>query len=290
MEYSVVNKLFRQSVLVAALCALGAGHAAAQFEEEETGSSSKDAAYFALASTPLAGLPSVFSRALIAPPTGMSFRSHAGFVDAEGGISQRLLSLGLDIPLGPGALGFTGGLSDFNCDLSELEDFGFSGDCGSMYTASTSLAFPLMSSARGTNSRLILGFDAAVGYSTGKEVLRFTFDFGGGPDTISTDASGLAASVGFPMAFVSRGGGIAFSPHIAPRVGYGRGKQEISASGVSGSTSDEITDGTAILMLGGGVSVLFERSGLAVDVGFQKSFVKDANITMGLGFSYAPSR
>ncbi|HUR00277.1 MAG TPA: hypothetical protein VM166_12545 [Gemmatimonadaceae bacterium] len=289
MKYCLLTSSVRHLIVVLALCAVGSRTAVAQFEDTE--SNGKDAAYFALGSTALAGLPSVVPRAFVTKPTGMSFRTHAGFIDAEGGVSHRMLALGLDIPAGMGALGFTGGIADFNCDLSELEAFGLSGDCGSMYTASTSLSFPLLSSTRGSNSALVLGFDAALGYSTGKDVINFYFDdFAGGADTLSSDASALAASVGFPFAFVTRGGGIAFTPHLAPRVGYGRGTQKVRSSGSSGSLSEEITDDGVIFMLGGGVSVLFERSGVSVDVGFQKSFVKDANITMGLGFSYAPSR
>ena len=114
------------AALTIALFALSAP-AAAQIEEEDSGNASAEAAYFAISNTPLGGLPSVLPRSLLAKPTGVSFRSHLGFTDEEGDVSRRLLSFGLDMPMGNGSLGFTAGISDYNCDFSELEEFGFDG-------------------------------------------------------------------------------------------------------------------------------------------------------------------
>ena len=286
------NRTIGASVVVLMLAIATSSPLVAQFPDEPSeGNESAQAAYFALSNTPLGGVPSVISRALLARPARMSFRTHAGFTDEEGELSRRLLALGLDIPVASGSVGLSAGISDFVCDFSEFEAFGFGGDCGSMYTAATTLTVPLISSAKGANGHLVLGFDAGLAYATGNDILKLTFSDFGGSQTITADGQGLAASMGIPIAFVSRGGGIAFAPHLAPRVGYGRATQTVTSTDDTGnSTTDKATESGAIFMLGGGVSVEFERSGVAVDLGFQKSFVKDTNMTIGIGFSFAPSR
>jgi len=285
-------RTLRYRVLLLALFVSTSVPAAAQVVEEGGANANSAAAYFALSNSPLAGVPSVFSRALIAKPAGMGFRTHLGFTDEAGEVSRRMLSLGLDTPVGTSSLGFSLGISDFSCNLDELSAFGqFEGDCGSMYTGAAAWTMPLVSSPIGANGRFVLGFDAGLGYTSGTEIIDITLDFGSGPERLTAGGNGLSASMGLPMGFVSRGGGVAFVPHLAPRLGYGRSTNELTASGASiGTISEKATESGAIFLLGGGISILFERPGLAIDLGFQKAFVKDAKVTIGLGFSFSPTR
>ena len=70
-------------------------------------------------------------------------------------------------------------------------------------------------------------------------------------------------------------------PTLRPGLAHGHARSTLVSNGLS----DAITDGGVRAMLGGGVGVLFRRSGIGLDVGFQQTFVKGGKVLLGAGMS-----
>jgi hypothetical protein len=91
-----------------------------------------------------------------------------------------------------------------------------------------------------------------------------------------SDGDGTALSLGLSLpvgAELSGATGPVFMPYIVPGIGFGR---------VSGD--DDSESGTRP-MLGGGVAIANRQSTLALHLGFQKVFIEDGDMTLGLGLS-----
>ena len=88
------------------------------------------------------------------------------------------------------------------------------------------------------------------------------------------DGSALSLGVSLPVGVELSGAtGPIFVPYIVPGVGYGR---------VSGNGESE--SGTRPT-LGGGLSIAGRQANFAVHLGFQKVFIEDGDMTLGLGMS-----
>lgn len=276
--------MLKISLQVLTVVAFTGAEAAAQFPEEEDIDVNASAAYTAITTTPLGALPSSISGRMIGKqPTGVTLRAQFGHMDEQGPVSYRVLAFGADIPLGRGSVGLKAGLLDLACDDSEFSDFGVELDCKGTVIAGADWGQALLNNslnADGSTS-VVLGLDATLGYGTG-DVLNARFDDG---SSLEISATSVSASVGLPLALVAKSGSATVVPHLTPRFAYGRENAKISATGDTFFEDEESTESGTRFMLGGGVDVFF--SGVAVNVGFQKVFIKDGKTLIGAGLSYS---
>jgi len=268
----------------------------------------KFAAYFAITSTPLGTLPSVVRAPMSAGPRGFSFRAQFGRIsdpvapEVDFDIARRLIAGGIDIPLGPGTLGLTAGFLDYSCDELRqsvdfdgdgVDDFSASLGCGNSMTGAVSWSMPLLRTipSEGAGTSFLVGLDASVGLSSG-DVLQARIS---APDPqlplnlrVNFEASTLAAGLGLPVGFVLRSPGVTVTPHVLPRVAWGRTSFELPALGeVDGSTDDSIEESDVRFMLGGGLGLQFTGTGFGLHVGVQKVFVEDGKLAFGAGLTWA---
>jgi hypothetical protein len=241
------------------------------------------AAYFALTTTPVGALPSWLAYQLgDASRRGIGVRAHFGNIDEEGDFGRRTLAVGVDLALGGGTLGFTGGYHDFSCDEDELGgilpgDVDIDVDCGGGFVFGANWATPLLRSPLGAggSSSFVLGLDATLGLGMG-DIL--SLDVGG--SSLDLEASSWTATVGVPLLISARSGNVIFVPNLTPRVGFGHASLDVDGIGTG---DDEESESGFRAMLGGGLGILFDRSGFGFDVGFQKVFVDDGKTVLGLG-------
>jgi len=297
---------------LAALLALAAHPLRAQVpvipDVSELSVDPKFAAYFAITSTPLGTLPSFVSAPAGAGPRAVSFRAQFGQIsdpvapEVDFDISRRLIAGGIDIPLGPGSLGLTAGYLDYRCDeLSESIDFDGDGTfdfsaslgCGNSMTGAVSWSMPLLRTiaAEGAGTSFLVDLDASVGLSSG-DVLQARIS---APDPelplnlrFNFEASTLAAGLGLPVGFVVRSTGVTVTPHVVPRVAWGRTSFELPALGGLGEgTDDSVEESDVRFMLGGGLGLQFHGTRLGLHFGVQKVFVEDGKLAFGAGLSWA---
>jgi hypothetical protein len=274
---------------IALLAAVAVRPAAGQGEIIIDAEDGAQAAYFALTTTPVGALPSWIAYQLgDASRRGIGVRAHFGSIDEEGEFSRRTLALGVDIALGGGTLGFTGGYHDLTCDENALEDIGLPGvsvdvDCGGGLVLGANWVAPLLTSpiGRGGGATFVLGVDASIGVGSGD---IFTFRFDDGDDlniTTEISATSFSATAGVPVLLSARSGNVIFVPHLTPRVGFGRASLDVDGIGTGGD--DEESESGFRAMLGGGLGILFDRSGFGFNLGFQKVFVDEGKTVIGLG-------
>ena len=272
---------------------------------------SKYLAYFAITSTPLGALPPAVGAQLAGADRqrGIGFRAQFGQVTDQGlgglnagsfDITRRVIAAGIDIPLGRGTLGLTGGYLDFGCDEINGEfdldgdgvnDFGLRLGCKSGLTGGASWSMPLIRHAPASAARtgVLVGLDADVGASSGDLLeARITDASAGSPLslTVKLSTSALAAGLGIPVGLVVRSGGLTVVPHVVPRVAWGRTKIEVpSLGGLGADAGLSAAEDDVRFMLGGGLSLLSD-SGLGIEVGVQKVFVDQGKTTIGAGVSW----
>ncbi|HJU66348.1 MAG TPA: hypothetical protein VJ596_11750 [Gemmatimonadaceae bacterium] len=247
------------------------------------------AAYFALTTTPIGALPSwVVYQLGDASRRGTGVRAHFGNIDEEGDFARRSLALGVDLRLGAGTVGLTGGYHDLVCDEQDLENQ-FPGasievDCGGGFILGANWASPLTRSSLGASgaTSFVLGLDVSLGFGMG-DVLQVSLEDPGGDDLdVDLGATSFSASVGLPLLLTARSGNVIFVPHLTPRAGFGHASFDVD-SNVPGEDADSESESGFRAMLGGGVGILFERSGFGFDVGFQKVFVDEGKLVIGVG-------
>jgi hypothetical protein len=241
------------------------------------------AAYLAIASTPLGALPPFVAALAGMGKTGIGFRGQFGLLDMEGSNSFRTLALGVDIPVGRGSVGLTGGLLDFACDEDQASEFGLELDCKRGFMIGVNWLAPLSTGKVSEGgASFTIGIDGTVGFEKG-DVLELRFPPTG--EFLKARNTSLSAALGLPLALVARSGTMALVPHLTPRFAYGRLSLEFEESG---GVSEEDSESGTRFMLGGGLELLFGASGFGIDLGFQKVFIEDGDTVLGFGLSYQP--
>ena len=234
------------------------------------------AACLAATTTPFGALPTTLPASWLGrATTGIGVNLRFGSMSEEGDAGRRNFGLGIDMSVGRASLGLTGGLVDFTCDVPE----GFDVECKSAIMLGARFAAPLVSNPIGgdTGQSFILGLNASAGFSNG-DLLSADDGFG---STIEIGGRALSIGVGVPLGLVARSGNITITPFIEPAFFWGQTNFDVSGS-FGEDEQDESGTGFA---LGGGVSFGF-ASGLALDIGFKKVMVEDANALIGLGISF----
>lgn len=140
-------------------------------------------------------------------------------------------------------------------------------------------ATPLMTTAIGegsAQSSFLIGLNTSAGFATG-DVIHATF-FG---ETIELGGRGISVGIGVPIGIVARSGTITITPFLEPAFFWGQTK--FDATGSFGN--EETTESGTGFALGGGVSFGF-ANGLALDIGFKKVMLDEANALIGVGLSF----
>jgi opacity protein-like surface antigen len=243
---------------------------------DETSSSDKDiAACLAATTTPFGALPNnIPANWMSGGPTGIGFNVRFGSMDEEGDAGRRNIGIGVEIPAGSASLGFTGGLVDFTCDVPAGTDV----ECKKAIMLGARFAAPLVRSGVGgtTQSSLILGLNGSVGFSNGDVISGSIF---GQPFEFKGRA--FSVGLGLPVGLVARSGTVSISPFIEPALFWGQTKAEVT----DGATTDSATESGTGFALGGGVTIGF-ANGVAIDVGFKKVMIDEANAMIGVGVSF----
>ena len=242
------------------------------------------AAYLALSLTPMGALtPMVSAREAGMPARSTGFRFQFANRDDGQGESRRSWAGGLDVPFGQNTLGFTLGYVDVVCDDAGAAEFGFAIQCKGALMGGADFAVPLVRHplAAGDASSLVIGTVLSAGAGHGNLIhVRDDSNFVGGD--IDARATAWSAGIQLPVALVLKSEGLTVVPNLRPGLGYGHAKVEFAQGGVTGSASD----GGARFVLGGGVGLLFRSTGIGLDLGFHKTFVKDSKTLLGVGLSY----
>jgi opacity protein-like surface antigen len=234
------------------------------------------AACAAATTTPFGALPTNLpANWLGRTSTGIGFHFGFGSMDEEGDAGRRNFGIGIDLPVGRASLGFTGGLVDFTCDVPGVDL-----ECENAFMLGARFATPLISTAvssGGTGQSFIVGLNTSVGFSNG-DILSLT-DAG---ETVEIGSRGITVGVGVPLGLVARSGTITITPFIEPAFFWGQTKFDFTST-FEGSEED--TESGTGFALGGGVSFGF-ASGLALDIGFKKVMIDEANALIGVGLSF----
>jgi opacity protein-like surface antigen len=231
------------------------------------------AACLAATTTPFGALPTTLPASWLGrPAAGIGVNVLFASMSEEGDAGRRNFGIGIDIPVGRASFGLTGGLADFTCDAE-----GFDVECKSAIMVGARFATPLLSNPIGdeTAQSFVLGLNASAGFSNG-DLLSFSE----GGQSIEIGGRALSVGVGVPLGLVARSGTITITPFVEPAFFWGQTKFDVSGS-VEGE-EDESGTGFA---LGGGVSFGF-ANGLALDIGFKKVMVDEANALIGVGISF----
>lgn len=243
---------------------------------DETGSSDKDiAACLAATTTPFGALPTnIPANWRSGGPAGIGFNVGFGSMDEEGDAGRRNIGIGVEIPVGGASLGFTGGLVDFTCDVPGIDV-----ECKSAIMLGARFAAPLVRSGVGAGtaqSSLILALNGSVGFSSGDVLSGSLF---GQPFEIKGRA--FSVGLGLPVGLVAKSGTVSITPFLEPAFFWGQTKAEVTDAG---TTESDTESGTGFA-LGGGVSFAF-ANGLALDVGFKKVMIDEANAMIGAGITF----
>lgn len=235
------------------------------------------AACLAATTTPFGALPTNLPASWTRTAAGgIGFNARFGSMNEEGDAGRRSFGVGIDIPMGRATIGLTGGLIDFTCDAEGVDV-----DCESAFMAGARFAAPLVSSAvgEGGGESFIVGLNASVGFSNG-DLISLQDPFGGG-GSIEIGGRGITVGVGLPLGLVARSGNVTITPFIEPAFFWGNTKFDVSGDF---GEEDQSESGTGFA-LGGGVSFGF-ANGLALDIGFKKVMVEEANALIGVGISF----
>ena len=252
-----------------------AAEAAAQDDDFDVNAA---AAYFAITNTNV-GSGTLHVPGLVATMPERRVRAQFGYSDEEGDVSRRSLLLGLDLPASAGALGIEAGVSDFACDLSDVEEeLDIEINCGSVIMIGARWTGRLLSAPLGeaSGNTLQLGIDVAAGGSFGDY-----FEFSDLTGTLTIASRNLAGGVSLPVLISARSGGVMIIPVVAPGFAYGRSTQEAKFEG----EEEDVTEGGAQFMLSAGLGLRFGESGFGLDAGVRKVFAEDTPVVLGLGAS-----
>lgn len=202
--------------------------------------------YFALLSTPPGALPPVLSRPMLNRPTAATdFVVRYGHVSLDGG-SLNTYDARFAFPVGTSTvMGLDAGYQDLSCDF----------DCNGHFIAGANVESKIARTTLGTGvdgAQLTIGLNGELGF--------------GKP----TDATVFSLTGGLPIALVAGGPTLRIAPFLTPAFGWGA---------VSGGGESE--NGTRFL-LGGGVTVQSTTSGVGANVGFQKVFLRNGKMMLGV--------
>lgn len=259
------------------LClALIARAALAQDEDIDV---SAAAAYFAITTTPV-GSVTFHSPGFAQAIPHRRLRGQFGYVDEEGPLSRRSLLLGLDLPAGSGLVGIDVGMTDFSCDLGELEDeLGVEIDCASLFMLGARWTGRLLSAPLGSaaGSALQIGIEAAAGASFGDYL-----EVSDGSESASISSTNVSGGISLPLSISAKSGGTTLIPVVVPGFAFGRSSQKLEFGG----ESEKETESGAQFMLSAGLGVIFGNAGFGIDAGVRKVFARDAPAVLGLGISF----
>lgn len=231
------------------------------------------AACAAATTTPFGALPTNLPGSWVGrTSTGIGFNFRFGSMDEDGDAGRRNFGIGIDMPVGRGSLGFTGGLVDFTCDA------GPDIDCKNAIMLGAQFVTSLISSPVGgsTGQSFVLGLNSSVGFSNG-DILSVT----GGGDSFEVGGRGISVGLGVPLGLVARSGTITITPFVEPSFFWGQTKLDVTST----FGNEEDTESGAGFSIGGGVSFGF-ANGLSLDVGFKKVLIDEANALIGVGLSF----
>jgi opacity protein-like surface antigen len=234
------------------------------------------AACLAATTTPFGALPTNLPAGWTrSTPAGIGFNLRFGTMNEEGDAGRRNIGIGIDVPVGRASVGLTGGLVDFTCDAEGVDI-----DCESAFMLGARFAAPLVSSSvgEGGGESFIVGLDASVGFSSGDLI---SINDPGGAGSFEIGGRGITVGVGLPLGLVARSGNVTITPFIEPAFFYGNTKFDVSGDF---GEDDQSESGTGFA-LGGGVSFGF-ANGFALDIGFKKVMVEEANALIGVGISF----
>jgi hypothetical protein len=249
-----------------------ASRANAQFcldPNEEEPDPNDVAACAAATATPYGALPTILPANWTGGTTrGIGFNFRFGSISEPSNTGRKNFGLGIDVPVGRGTFGLTGGLIDYTCEEGE------GAECKSAIMGGASFAGPLLTSPMaGGQQSLVVGLVGQVGISTG-EVVEVEGDFSLKERTISV-------ALGLPVALVARSGNVTITPFIEPSFFWGRANIELES--VFFGNFDESENGTGFA-LGGGVA--FDLgNGFGLHGGFKKAFAGEAKAMIGVGLS-----
>jgi hypothetical protein len=121
------------------------------------------------------------------------------------------------------------------------------------------------SSSSGSDGRLIVGFDANVGYSPRQ------------------GETAIAAAASLPTGLALQSGSVRIMPFLTPGLAYGR-LNNIAYADVD---EEPTSHGAITFMLGGGVGLQFGTSGVGANLGFQRVMKSQGGATqLGIGMSW----
>jgi hypothetical protein len=249
------------------------------------------AAYLALSTTPVGALaPIVEIPGLTGNAGRLKLHAQFGLVEEEGPFSTRNFALGLGIQRERAAVRLTGGVADFMCD-----DNGFFGpgdgvdlDCGMGFFGGVDATFSLMPPVLPGSSGSSFTANLAVSLgASSNDISEITLEDPFDPsvsDRIDVSATAFSAAVGVPLAFVVKSGDVVVTPHLTPRVGYGRARTKIEFElfGEQERLSERNSD--ILPMLGAGVDIQFGSFGLGL--GVHKIFAEESEMAVGINFSF----
>ena len=208
----------------------------------------------------------------LASPTRASAQDYDDFAAYAALI---LTPIGGLVPLGPAApargSAFVLRYGNLDSEGSALHNFSFGGDFAA---GSGRLGLTLGgTTCDGCDGSVTAGLDYTVGLTRNvvAVALRPALGFS---KPLEGDGTALSLGLSLPIGVELSGAtGPIFIPYLVPGFGYGR---------VSGGEDSE--SGTRT-MLGGGFSVAGRQGIFAVHLGFQKVFIEDGEMTIGLGMS-----
>jgi len=263
-------RLARAMLVIVALGA-AAGAAAAQSADEQS-------AYVALLYTPVGGLPPLppVSDSL-ARKSGVSLLGRLGHTSrGEGALTLTSYALSVEVPRGRMRLGATLGYLSASCGVEwQGGDDDCAGDImigGSMRSMITNRSLsgndaPVhgKKSSSDSDGRLIVGFDANVGYSPRQ------------------GENAIAAAASLPTGLALQSGSVRIMPFLTPGLAYGR-LNNVAYEGDDAPTSY----GAITFMIGGGVGLQFGTSGVGANLGFQRVMKSQGGATqLGIGMTWS---
>jgi hypothetical protein len=244
----------------------------------QAASNDQQSAYVALYYTPVAGLPPLapsFDTSSHSSGSRVVLQGRYGQMTRGGDLWLKTMGLGVEIPMGHWSLAGTMAYLSASCtpDWSDVHDC--TGDV--MLGAAARRTFLIKpigdrpapakgkrSSAPPNDESLLVGFEGAAGFSPRQ------------------GEQALALSAGLPVALAFRNGDVRIVPFVTPGIGYGR------LGHVVFEDEEFYTSHGAIMpMLGGGLGLEFGKSGVGVNLGFQKVFKSNGGTTqLGLGMTW----
>ena len=231
------------------------------------------AACLAATTTPFGALPTILPASWLGrATTGIGVSVLFGSMSEEGDAGRRNFGIGIDMPVGRANLGLTGGLVDFTCDAEEAGV-----ECKSAMMLGARFVAPLVSNpiAGETGQSFNIGLNTSAGFSNG-DILSLS----DGSQSIEIGGRAFSIGVGIPVGLVARSGNITITPFIEPAFFWGQTTFELG-----GTFTEERDESGTGFALGGGVSFGF-ANGLALDIGFKKVMIDEANALIGLALSF----